>query len=101
LKQEVIARLDVCNEVCNQQANNVSDRTAFAQQLSLLRCNGKDCSPRKSFYDVINKQIEEWIRKGYEIVLSADGANIHGLTCISAKNNLVEVIQHAPYQTIP
>jgi exonuclease III len=46
-------------QVCNQQANNVGNRTAFVQQLSLLRQNGKDCLPRKSLYDNINKQIQE------------------------------------------
>jgi hypothetical protein len=30
-------------QVCNQQENTAGDRTAFAQQVSLLRRNGKDC----------------------------------------------------------
>jgi hypothetical protein len=86
-------------QVCNQQANNVRDRTAFAQHLSLLRRNGKDCSARKSFFDGIDKQIGEWIEKGYEIILSGDlneelGSDIHGFARISARHNLVEVIQH-------
>jgi exonuclease III len=86
-------------QVCNQQANNVRDRTAFAQHLSLLRRNGKDCSARKSFFDGIDKQIGKWIEKGYEIILSGDlnkelGSDIHGFARISARHNLVEVIQH-------
>jgi hypothetical protein len=63
-------------QVCNQQANTTGNRTAFAQQLSLLRRNGKDCSPRKSFFDDIN------------------GADVHGFARISAKWDLVEIIQH-------
>jgi hypothetical protein len=58
-------------QVCNQNANRVGARTVFAQQLSLLRRNGKDCSPRKSFYDDIDKQIQEWIAKDYKIVFGA------------------------------
>jgi hypothetical protein len=37
------------DQVCNQNANTVGDGTAFAQQLSLLCQNDKDCSPQKSF----------------------------------------------------
>ena len=32
-------------QVCNQQATTAGNRTAYAQQLSLLRRNGRDCSP--------------------------------------------------------
>jgi exonuclease III len=86
-------------QVCNQQANTVGDRTAFAQQLSLLRRNGKDCSPRKSFFEDLDKQLEEWIGKDYEIILSGDlnealGADVNGFARISAKWDLVEIIQH-------
>ena len=86
-------------QVCNQRANQVGDRTAFAQQLSLLRRNGKDCSPRKSFFDDLDTKIEEWREKEYEIILSGDlneelGADVHGFARISAKHDLVEVIQH-------
>jgi exonuclease III len=86
-------------QVCNQQANAVGDRTAFAQQLAILRENGSDSSPRKSFYDDMEKQLEDWIRKGYEIILSGDlneelGTDIQGFARISAKFNLVEIIQH-------
>jgi hypothetical protein len=86
-------------QVCNQQAARVGDRTAFAQQLSLLCRNGKDCSPRKSFFDDIDKQTQEWIGKGYKILLSGDfnevlGADVNGFTRISAKWNLLEIIQH-------
>jgi hypothetical protein len=49
--------------VCNQQANQVGDRTAFAQQISLLRQNGKNCSSHKSFFDDLDTQLEEWIQK--------------------------------------
>jgi exonuclease III len=86
-------------QVCNQQASTVGDRTAFAQQLSLLRRNGKDCSPRKSFYDDLDIQIQEWRDQDYEIILSGDlneelGADLQGFARISAKHNLVEIIQH-------
>jgi hypothetical protein len=86
-------------QVCNQQASTVGDRTAFAQQLSLLRRNGKDCSPRKLFLDDLDKQLEEWTEKGYEILLSGGineelGSDINGFACLSARWNLVEIIQH-------
>jgi exonuclease III len=86
-------------QVCNQQANQVGDRTAFAQQLSLLRRNGKDCSPRKSFFDDLDLQLEEWREKNYEIIISGDlneelGADVHGFARLSAKWDLVEIIQH-------
>ena len=86
-------------QVCNQQASTVGDRTAVAQQLSLLRRHGKDCSPRKSFFDDLDHQIEEWRDQGYEIILSGDlneelGADIYGFVQISAKWDLVEIIQH-------
>jgi hypothetical protein len=50
-------------QVCDQRADQVGDRTAFAQQTSLLRRNGKDCSPRKSFLDDLDTHIEEWCDK--------------------------------------
>jgi hypothetical protein len=70
--------------VCNQQASTVRDRTAFAQQLLLLRRNGDDCSPQKLFFDNLDKQLEEWTNKGYEILLSGNineelGADVKGL----------------------
>ena len=86
-------------QVCNQQAQSAGARTAFARQLSILRRNGKDCSPRKSFFDDFDKQLEEWNNKGYEIIVSGDlngqlGADIYGFARLSAKWNLVEIIQH-------
>ena len=86
-------------QVCNQQENSAGEKTAFAQQLSLLRRNGRDGSPRKAFFDDLDQQLNEWITKGYEIILSGDlneqlGADIHGFAHISAKWDLVEVIQH-------
>jgi endonuclease/exonuclease/phosphatase (EEP) superfamily protein YafD len=47
----------------------------------------------------MDQQIEEWIQKGYEIILSGDlneelGADIQGFARISAKWDLVGVIQH-------
>jgi hypothetical protein len=87
------------NQVCNQQANQVGDRTAYAQQVSLLRRNSQDCSPQKSFLDDIDEKLGEWIGKGYEIILSGDlneelGADVTGFARITAKHNLVEIIQH-------
>jgi hypothetical protein len=86
-------------QVCKQQANRVGARTAFAQQLSLLRRNGKDCSPRKSFFDDLDAKIEEWREKNYEIILSGDlneelGTDVDGFARLSAKWDLVEIIQH-------
>jgi hypothetical protein len=86
-------------QVFNQQASTVGDRTAFAQQLSLLRQNGKDCSPQKSFLDDLDKQLEEWTEKGYKILLSADinkelGSDVNGFARLSASWKLVEIIQH-------
>ena len=86
-------------QVCNQQENSAGEKTAFAQQLTLLRRNGRDGSPRKAFFDDLDQQLNEWITKGYEIILSGDlneqlGADIHGFAHISAKWDLVEVIQH-------
>lgn len=68
-------------------------------ELSLLRRNGQDCSPRKSFYEDLDKQLEEWIGKGYEIILSGDQTeqlrvDAQGFAQISAKWDLVEIIQH-------
>jgi exonuclease III len=85
--------------VCNQNANTVIDRMAFIQQLSLLRRNQKDCSPRKSFLDHLDKQLEEWSNKGYKILLLGDinkelGADVDGFARLSAGWNLVEIIQH-------
>jgi hypothetical protein len=51
-------------QVCNQHANTTGDRTAFAQQSSLLQRNGKDCSPRRSFFNDLDKQLEEWSENG-------------------------------------
>jgi hypothetical protein len=70
----------------------------FAQQLSLLRRNRKDCSPRKSFFNDLDIQLDKWSTKGYKIILSGDlneelGADIHGFVRISTKWNLVKVIQ--------
>jgi hypothetical protein len=86
-------------QVCKQNASTVGDRTAFAQQLSLLRQNGKDCSPRKSFSDDLDKQLEEWTQHGYKILLTGDinkelGADVNGFACLSARWNLVDIIQH-------
>ena len=86
-------------QVCNQQASSIGDRTAFAQQQSLLRRDGRDNSPRRSFYDDLDHQLEEWAGLGYEIILSGDlneelGSDIQGFARLSAKWNLVEVIQH-------
>jgi hypothetical protein len=86
-------------QVCNQNANTVGDRTAFAQHLSLLRRNGRDCSPRHAFFEDLDKQLEEWTEKGYKIILSGDlneelGADVNGFARLSTKWNLVEVIQH-------
>jgi hypothetical protein len=86
-------------QVCNQQANQVGDRTAYAQQQYLLRRNGQDCSPRKSFFDDLDEQLGKWISKGYKIILSGDlneelGADVTGFARITAKWDLVEIIQH-------
>ncbi len=65
----------------------------------MLRRNGKDCSPRKSFFDDLDSKIEEWREKNYEIILSGDlneevGTDVDGFTRLSAKWELVEIIQH-------
>jgi hypothetical protein len=85
-------------QVCNQQASAVGDQTAFTQQLSLLRCNIKDSSTRKSFLTTSKNKLKNG-GKGYKIILSGDlnkelGVDIHGFAWISAKWNLVKVIQH-------
>jgi hypothetical protein len=51
------------------------------------------------FFDNLDEQLEEWIGKGYEIILSGDlnkelGADVTGFARIMAKWDLVEIIQH-------
>ncbi len=75
------------------------DRTTFAQQLSHLRRNSKDCSPRKSFFDDLDLQLEEWREKNYELIISGDlneelGDDVHGFAGLSVKCDLFEFILH-------
>jgi exonuclease III len=86
-------------QVCNQQGNQAGDRTAYAQQKSILCRQGRDTSPRKAFFDDLDDQLEEWIDKGYEIILTGDlneelGSDVTGFARVSAKWSLVEIIQH-------
>jgi hypothetical protein len=53
----------------------------------------------KVFFDNLDDQLEEWIDKGCNIILSGDlneelGADVTGFARITAKWNLVEIIQH-------
>jgi hypothetical protein len=83
-------------QVCNQKAHPVGNRTVIAQQLLLLRRNGKDFSPRKSFFADLDTQLRDWTYKGYKIILSGDlneelGTNVTGFATLSACWNLVGV----------
>ncbi len=85
--------------VCVHHGHKIGDRTAHAQQVGILRKIGRDQSPRKAFLEDFNKQVEEWISKEYEIIISGDlneeiGADEQSFARISAKHELVEIIQH-------
>jgi hypothetical protein len=86
-------------KVCHQSNQQAGARTAHTQQVSLLLRQGRRISPHKTFIDDFDQQVKEWLQAGHELVIAGNineelGNNISRFARISAKHNLVEIVQH-------
>jgi hypothetical protein len=82
-------------KVCNQR-NQAVPRTAHTQQVSLLL---REVKPWKAFLDDFDSQGNAWLLAGHELVIAGNinealGNDITGFARISAKHDLVEILQH-------
>ena len=86
-------------KVCQQDSTRCGDRTAYAQQMSILVRNGRDETPRTAFLSDFDTQVAEWLELGFELIINGDlnellGADEQSFARISSKHNLTEIIQH-------
>ena len=89
-----------CYQVCDQNINSAGPKTAFNQQWSILKRQGKLCpNPRKQFCSDLDALLSQLRLSGHSIILAGDfnttiGDNPHGLDMLLKKHALVDSIQY-------
>ena len=89
-----------CYQVCDQNINTIGPKTAFNQQWSILKRQGKLCpNPRKQFVSDLDHLLTKLRTSGHSIILAGDfntsiGDNPHGIDRILNKHSLIDTIRH-------